>query len=127
MGTLLNWEDARKNCAKLGGQLAIIRNQAENDAALRLRVGNEYIWLGGSDKKGEGNWKWINNVKISTYFKPRSGYSNWGVGQPDNYQGINQDCLTFWIVFQVGMILIVHQSFHLSVKPLNQYKLISMK
>lgn len=96
MGTLLNWEDARKNCAKLGGQLAIIRNQAENDAALRVRVGTEYIWLGGSDKKGEGNWKWINNVKISTYFKPRSGYSNWGVGQPDNYQGINQDCLTFW-------------------------------
>lgn len=54
--------------------------------------GAAYVWLGGSDKKKEGDWRWLrSNDKLE---KHSYNGGNWGTAQahkgqrePDNYKG----------------------------------------
>ena len=43
------------------------------------------FWIGGSDRRQEGVWRWETSGS-------RLSYTNWGPGEPDNYAGIH-DCL----------------------------------
>jgi len=80
--TALNWNSAKTACAALGGHLATITSQAENDWVLKNidigRVGTA-IWLGGTDEVQEGVWQWITGESWS--------YTNWYPGEPNNGDG----------------------------------------
>lgn len=95
------WIEAKAYSESIGGYLAIINSQDENDAIIAQALnfinssnivddggGSRYIWLGGSDMETEGVFKWINGSLFEGY------YTNWGSGfltEPDDYEG--QDSL----------------------------------
>jgi len=66
----------------LGGHLATITSQEEQDAIARLlsKGTKNFYWLGATDEETESTWKWITGEEFQ--------YSNWDYGQPDNDLGI---------------------------------------
>ena len=89
--TFKTWSNARDHCRSLGGYLATLTSQGENDFAFQnlIQQGAQPgvpVWLGGADQAVEGNWQWTTGETWS--------YTNWAPGQPDNNGG--QDHLAFW-------------------------------
>ncbi|MDF1842901.1 MAG: lectin-like protein, partial [Rubripirellula sp.] len=70
------WHQAINNAQSLGGQLATIHSQEDQNRAEALLEGFN-IWLGGTDQGHEGDWKWVT----------LSHYQNWALNQPDNNNG----------------------------------------
>lgn len=78
------WKEAKAYCESLGGYLATITSQAENDAvyAYLKKMGYESAYFGFTDEAGEGKWKWVTGETTS--------YTNWSPGEPNNgYSGEN--------------------------------------
>lgn len=78
------WEEAESYCRSLGGHLATITSQEENDALYQyicsLEVGSAYIGL--TDNVQEGLWLWVTGEELD--------YTNWHTGEPNNdYSGEN--------------------------------------
>jgi len=72
-----SWPYAKSISADNGGYLAIINSKEENQfIASKLQA--DAAWIGLSDKKREGDLRWIDGSEIS--------YSNWYPGQPNNYR-----------------------------------------
>lgn len=113
------WNHALFCAHELGGTLAIINNQEEQDAIWaeipnaeienNNTIANDggqvpYLWLGGNDMNIEGEWLWVNEDNQTTPFWEGSKdgsaigglYNNWGSnewgGEPDNSLD-NQDAL----------------------------------
>ncbi|CAK0765156.1 C-type lectin domain-containing protein [Gammaproteobacteria bacterium] len=75
--TSLNWTAAKDACAGLGGYLATITSQAEQDWVIaNLNPAGVNTWLGGSDAAQEGTWTWVTGEPWN--------YSNWNTGEPNN-------------------------------------------
>ena len=85
-----NWTTARSRCAVWGGDLATITNRNE-DVLLDLIAGvpTSPIWIGYNDIETEGEFKWADGTN--------SSYTNWEIGQPDNYAGNEQCTEKFYI------------------------------
>jgi Lectin C-type domain len=83
----LTWENARKRCEALGGQLAVIRDEPTWKFLTASLAGTPRLWLGASDQLTEGNWEWVDGSKMS--------YSNWGGKLPDNI-GSKEHFLALW-------------------------------
>ena len=77
----LSWEDAKKYCELLGGHLATIADEDEQEVIEDLlsrgvdTLRSAYA-LGGTDADSEGNWKWITDEPFN--------YENWDNGEPNN-------------------------------------------
>ncbi len=81
----LSWKDAQNACETMGGHLATITSEEESMFIIDLiQSGEKYAyWLGGTDEKEEGVWKWITDEAWS--------YENWISGQPDNHSDVNKN------------------------------------
>ncbi len=84
--THMTWHDAKTYAEGLGGYLATLTSQEENDFVWN-NIGYVKSWLGGTDEMGEGNWQWVTGETWD--------YTNWASPQPDNIGG-SQDHLQFW-------------------------------
>lgn len=76
---IATWQDAKKYCESLGGHLATITSQEENDAIWRFA--NWYwheggIFFGFTDEQEEGVWRNVTGEEVS--------YTNWHSGEPNN-------------------------------------------
>lgn len=83
----MTWEEAKAFCEEQGGHLVTITSADEQDAiyeyAKQFDIHSD-IWIGVSDTNVEGDWShWITGEEVT--------FTNWGTGEPDNYQGIEQD------------------------------------
>ena len=80
----LKWSDARTTCQNLGGDLAIIRSQDENNFILELlynqtMVQNEGAWLGLKRKTSAGDkFYWIDDTPLAGH------YSAWASNEPND-------------------------------------------
>lgn len=89
----LVWENAAKWCSDRNGTLALVRSSSENEFLWQLvkeafpNNNNPWVWLGGTDKKKEGVWRWQDGSLMT--------YRNWDKGQPDN--GIAGEHYTHYI------------------------------
>jgi hypothetical protein len=85
------WLEARNLCAGLGGTLATISSQQENDLVWPLAtnlLSQPDAWLGGTDVLSEGTFTWVNGEPF--------GFTHFRSGEPNN-GGVNateqEDCL----------------------------------
>ena len=83
------WHDAEAYCEFLGGHLATITTEGEQNAvAITLSAedpGNYNYWLGASDEAEEGKWQWVTGEAF--------GYTFWGGKEPS---GGSEDFLEFY-------------------------------
>jgi hypothetical protein len=78
-----SWGEALVFCESLGGHLAVVTGQAENDLLTPL-VGLVDAWMGGNDIAVEGDWVWITGEPMI--------YENWRAGEPNDF-GDGEDCM----------------------------------
>jgi len=81
--TEMPWRDAWMNCQDMGGDLASIHSQADQDKAQELVSGAVFPfeiepWIGL--KATEGKYEWTDGTSVS--------YQNWAPGAP----GVRSDC-----------------------------------
>ena len=69
------WKEAKSLCETMGGHLATITTEAENNYVHEL-VGENYAFIGCTDEQKEGTWKWITGESFS--------YAPWHDGEPNN-------------------------------------------
>ena len=74
-----SWEEAEAYCESVGGHLAVISTQEENDVihAYAQSRGCDNVYIGYSDASNEGNWEWVNGES--------SSYTNWNEDEPNAY------------------------------------------
>ena len=74
-----SWEQARDYCYSVGGHLAVISSQEENDAvyAFIRYCGYDHGYIGYSDVDQEGVWSWVDGDS--------SDYTNWTPGEPNAF------------------------------------------
>ncbi|XP_042340447.1 C-type lectin domain family 4 member F-like [Plectropomus leopardus] len=76
------WQDSRDDCVHRGAKLMIINSYEEQEFA---RKNKKTMWIGLSDRATEGVWRWVDETPLITSF--------WGKGEPNNYEGRNEDCV----------------------------------
>ncbi|KAG9484728.1 hypothetical protein GDO78_008041 [Eleutherodactylus coqui] len=79
-----NWEESLSWCRMKGGYLAVINDEDEQDFLEGFL--NDTAWIGLSDHRREGNWRWVDETpyESTTWF--------WQPDQPDN-DG-DEDCVS---------------------------------
>jgi hypothetical protein len=86
-----SWTDAEAAAVVLGGHLATIRNQAEQDWVYSTFAAygglNRSLWIGLNDAASEGTFVWVSGEPVT--------YSDWGGGEPNNSGGI-EDYVHMW-------------------------------
>lgn len=85
-------EDARAYARAQGGRLVTINDQAEQDFIVRSFGAQAPLWLGLSDDRREGEWRWSNGEPVTfTAWKPGepSGRLFGAVGSDEDFVVIN--------------------------------------
>jgi len=83
--TPMTWNDAKDYCESLGGYLATVTSQEENDFIWDNFSPGDY-YFGASDAEEEGVWKWVTGEPWD--------YTNWGTGEPGG--GTNENAICWW-------------------------------
>lgn len=73
----VSWSSARDKCARMGGQLVVIPDEATWTFVKALPTGR--VWLGATDDKVEGEWLWVDGSKMT--------FSAWAPNNPSNDRG----------------------------------------
>ncbi len=84
------WKEAKTYCEDLGGYLATITSQEENQFVYDNLVAfspSDACWLGGTDENIEGGWQWITGEPWD--------YTDWSPGEPNSCGG-DEDYLWMW-------------------------------
>lgn len=94
-----DWESAQAACEAMGGHLATITSEEENEFVYQLACtySTELAFLlGGTDRDHEGTFVWVTGEPFT--------YTNWGyLNQPDNYREYkDQDYMTILTFDQSG-------------------------
>ena len=102
--TVYSWQQAEAAAEGLGGYLATITSQQENDFVLPLMGPGSGAWLGGQSPNVDGNWTWVTGPEAGTKFwagGPIGGqFANWNSGEPSSQ------------IFNVNGVLIPENSLH---------------
>ncbi len=81
--SITTWEEAKDYCESLGGYLVTITSSEEQEFIfnyIKPLAGSENVFIGIQNVNGSTNWEtWENGEEVT--------YENWGVGEPDNYNG----------------------------------------
>ena len=84
-------QEAKSRCAECGASVPLPRNRNENEdyrVAFEELVSGYDVALGLNDVANEGVWLDNNDKRVP--------YTNWGSGEPDNYNG-NQDYVSMYM------------------------------
>lgn len=76
-----NWTDAEAVAVGLGGHLATIRSEVENEWIVNTfgDLNTRYLWIGLNDEQTEGTFVWICGEPVK--------YTNWQLDEPNNSDG----------------------------------------
>uniref|UniRef100_A0A3P8W813 CD209 antigen-like n=1 Tax=Cynoglossus semilaevis TaxID=244447 RepID=A0A3P8W813_CYNSE len=83
-----SWKSSREYCQSKGGDLVIIQSQSEMTFINGLYMDDKEAWIGLSDSGVEGTWRWVDGSPLT--------HTYWAQGQPNSYNGREQDCVEFW-------------------------------
>ena len=78
---LSSFNKCKRYCEKMGGHLAVIGSEGENEAIYDYLVKHDrdHTFIGYTDQEIEGQWVWVDGS--ANY------YENWAGGQPNNKDG----------------------------------------
>ena len=89
--------DAQSKCQQMGGDLAIIRSDHENQFIFNLvkRTSGLPVWgvWIGLRRKSDGNFEWVDGTPVK--------YSSWNSGEPNNMGG-REDCVVMFSAGRAG-------------------------
>lgn len=87
--TPATWAEAKQQCEDLGGHLATITSQAEQDFIEKLNSGSRRLWIGGYRDDGN-NWKWVTGEPWD--------YTHWAAGEPNDSSNVvsNENRVALW-------------------------------
>ena len=85
----LTWEEAKAACEAMGGHLATITSEEEQQKLNSYNGGNHNLWIGGY-KNADGQWCWVTGEPWE--------YENWGEGEPNNSSNVvaDESCVAMW-------------------------------
>jgi len=86
----MTWHDAKAYCERIGGYLATVTSEAENDFVYNKLASlspYEMVWIGATDEAEEGVWEWIGGEDWD--------YTNWPGDEPNNSSGIEHYLVYF--------------------------------
>ncbi|GCC19922.1 hypothetical protein chiPu_0018623 [Chiloscyllium punctatum] len=63
-----NWTEARRSCASLDANLAVIKKPEEQAFVKKWLVTKNY-WIGLSDTVLEGDWRWVDGTNYTSSVK----------------------------------------------------------
>src|ERR1043165_3074821 len=77
--TSATWNNSESEAVSMGGHLATIRNEAEQDWVFQT-FGNysgtkRLLWIGLNDIAVQGNYRWVSGAPVT--------YTNWASGEPN--------------------------------------------
>merc|ERR1711915_141094 len=90
--TIMTWREGQEECETLGGYLAEITNEQEQQYVMTTAalwediLGTKSWFIGLSDQGHEGRWVWQHS------FIDSSNYTYWASDQPDDEGDILNDC-----------------------------------
>ncbi|KAH3844874.1 galactose-specific lectin nattectin-like [Dreissena polymorpha] len=86
-----SWVAAEGICLNLGGHLAEINDERENNFLQHSLVDivNKQAWVGGTDVGVEGDWFWA--LSKTDIYPPN--YVNWQPGEPNSWSGHDENCM----------------------------------
>jgi len=84
------WKQAQAEAKRLGGNLVIINNSAEENQIKQNFGSKRKLWIGLTDRRQEGNFLWSNGQALN--------YLNWSQGQPNQNGANNED----YVVMNAG-------------------------
>ncbi len=92
----IGWNAARSNALSstfmgMNGYLATVTSAGENAFIANLSANAGSAWLGGTDGRVEGQWRWIDGPEAGNLFT----YTAWAAGEPNNY-GVENYVATNW-------------------------------
>lgn len=89
------WAEAENYCQSLGGHLATISCQEENDFIYQVMVNAGYTnaYFGLTDHDKEGTWIWVTGEPVI--------YTNWHSGEP-NSENADEDHAMFYYKYKDG-------------------------
>ena len=90
VGDKLKWFEAQTVCQSLGGRLAHVNTDAENQFLISMTDKKSFVWLGAADIHQEGDWKWYNPET------PMS-FTYWSSNGPQPNDGRSSNCLAYWV------------------------------
>lgn len=87
----LTWEEAKSACEAMGGHLATVTSEEEQQKLNSYNGGNHKLWIGGY-KNADGQWCWVTGEPWE--------YENWGDGEPNNSSNVvaGESCVAVWPV-----------------------------
>ena len=90
LNDVTTWEDASSFCQKMGGHLAVICSQEENDFLFQAMksMGYSNAYFGYTDSKVEGTWEWV--------VPGASTYTNWAPGEPNSESSREDYAMFYW-------------------------------
>lgn len=85
----LTWEEAKSACEAMGGHLATVTSEEEQQKLNSYNGGNHKLWIGGY-KNADGQWCWVTGEPWE--------YQNWGDGEPNNSSNVvaGESCVAMW-------------------------------
>jgi len=89
--TIMTWREGQEECEKLGGFLAEIKTEAQQQYLMSVAfleediLGTKSWFIGLSDQGHEGRWVWQHSLKDTNF-------TFWYDGQPDDTDA-NNDCV----------------------------------
>jgi hypothetical protein len=86
--TANTWENARNDCVARGGDLVVIKNQAQNDEIKALLDPSRNYWMGMHSLYSQGEFRWVDGTPAwygdFTGYSAGYGFTDWYTGEPNN-------------------------------------------
>ena len=91
-----SWFGNQIDCFLWGGALATSDSAEKNAGLVKMIIqkfgyANRPVYIGLSDPSSKNAWYWIGNRKFL------GAYNDWQRGQPNNYRGIPENCVTIYV------------------------------
>ncbi|XP_005365391.1 C-type lectin domain family 4 member D [Microtus ochrogaster] len=79
------WHESESNCSGMGGHLATINTEAEQNFVTQLLDSRFPYFLGLTDENTEGLWQWVDQTPFNPYM------AFWHEGEPNDFK--KEDCI----------------------------------